>query len=384
MSSPLPQSGPKLTDERAIDPTKERFFVASQAQLMWWKFLKHRMAVVGGIVVIFLYLVAIFGDFIAPYNPHYRTGHPFAPPQLPRFVDNSGNFHLRPFVYGVKSQMDMTTFKRVYVPDESKVYPLKFFVRGYEYKLFGLFKTDLHLFGTDEGGVIYLCGTDQLGRDVFSRMVYGTRVSLSIGLVGVLISLVLGIILGGVSGLFGGVIDLIIQRLIEVIQAFPSIPLWMTLAAALPADWSPLLVYFGITVILSFIGWTGLARVVRGWFLSLRNEDFVLAARLSGASESRIIFKHLLPSFLSHIIASVTLSIPGMILSETSLSFLGIGLRPPVISWGVLLQDAQNIHAVAMAPWLLYPALLVVLAVLAFNFVGDGLRDAADPYTTAT
>ena len=206
--------------------------------------------------------------------------------------------------------MDMTTFKRVYVPDESKVYPLKFFVRGYEYKLFGLFKTDLHLFGTDEGGVIYLCGTDQLGRDVFSRMVYGARVSLSIGLVGVLISLVLGIILGGVSGLFGGVIDLIIQRLIEVIQAFPSIPLWMTLAAALPADWSPLLVYFGITVILSFIGWTGLARVVRGWFLSLRNEDFVLAARLSGASESRIIFKHLLPSFLSHIIASVTLSIP--------------------------------------------------------------------------
>lgn len=381
--NPGVNQNPNQQENRPEASVEERTYVASQWRLMWWKFLRHRMAVVSGVVVIFLYFVAIFGDFLAPHNPHERMGHPFAPPQWPHFVTEEG-FSLRPHVYGLKSKMDMKTFKRTYVPDKSKRYPVYFFVRGYEYKLFGIFKTDIHLFGTPKGGALYLTGTDQLGRDVFSRVIYGARVSLSIGLVGVVISFILGIIIGGVSGYFGGTIDLVIQRLIEIIRAFPSIPLWMALAAALPPDWSPLLVYFGITVILSLIGWTSLARVVRGRFLSLRNEDFVLAARLSGASEARIISKHLLPSFLSHIIASMTLSIPGMILAETSLSFLGIGLRPPVISWGVLLQDAQNIHAVALASWLMFPALFVVLAVLAFNFVGDGLRDAADPYSTAT
>ncbi|NMB45193.1 MAG: ABC transporter permease [Firmicutes bacterium] len=350
---------------------------------MWWKFTNHKLAVFSAIVIILLYLVAIFGDFVAPHDPLLRSGHPFAPPQLPRFRTEEG-FQLRPFVYGIKSQMDMKTFKRSYVPDTSKKYPIHFFVRGHKYKLFGFIETDLHLFGCGDGGALYLMGTDQLGRDVFSRVVFGARVSLSIGLIGVFLGLLLGIFFGGISGYFGGLTDMIVQRMIEILRSFPSIPLWMALAAALPPDWSPLFVYFGITVILSLISWTGLARVVRGRFLSLRNEDFVLAARLGGASEARIIRKHLLPSFASHIIASLTLSIPSMILAETSLSFLGVGLRPPVISWGVLLQDAQNIHAVAMAPWLMFPGLLVVIAVLAFNFVGDGLRDAADPYTTAT
>lgn len=374
--SPQPdESGPESFADGAAD-------VATPFQLMWWKFTRHKLAVAGAIVVILLYAVALFGDFIAPYPPHQRTGHPFAAPQLPHFHSDEVGWVLRPMVHDVVGHLDMQTFERIYTPDKSRSYPVKFFVRGHEYKLFGLFPSNLHLFGVPDGGVIYLMGTDQLGRDVFSRVIYGARVSLSIGLVGVLLSLVLGVVIGGISGYFGGMTDLFIQRIVEILRSFPSIPLWMALAAALPPQWSPLTVYFGITVILSFIGWTDLARVVRGRFLSLRNEDFVLAARLSGARQARVIGKHLLPSFMSHLIASMTLSIPGMILAETSLSFLGIGLRAPVISWGVLLQDAQNIHAVAMAPWLLLPGLFVVLAVLAFNFVGDGLRDAADPYAS--
>lgn len=354
---------------------------ATPLQLIWWKFRQHRLAVAGAVVVILLYTIALFADFIAPYSPHQRTGLPYAPPQIPHFRTENG-WTLRPHVYALKGQLDPKTFRRVYVPDTSRSHPVRFFVRGHAYRFLGLFETDLHLFGVPEGATLFLMGTDQLGRDVFSRVVYGARVSLTIGLVGVAISLVLGILFGGLSGYFGGWVDMIIQRAIEILLSFPSIPLWMALAAALPEHWSPITIYFAITVILSFVGWTNLARVVRGRFLSLRNEDFVVAARLSGSSEMRIIRKHLLPSFMSHIIASVTLSIPGMILAETSLSFLGIGLRPPVISWGVLLQDAQNIHAVAMAPWLMLPGFFVVLAVLAFNFVGDGLRDAADPYAS--
>lgn len=354
----------------------------SHAQLVWRRFRRHKLAMAGLVVLIIFYAVAILCEFVAPLDPLHRfSSYIYTPPTGIHFVDDEGNFSLRPFVYGMKSQLDMETFRRVYVPDTSKKYYLRFFVRGSEYRLWGLFKTNLHLFGVDRGGHLFLLGTDELGRDVFSRIIYGTRISLSIGLIGVVLSLGIGLIIGGISGLKAGTIDGITQRVIEIIRSVPHIPLWMGLSAALPPNWSPIKVYFGITIILSLLGWTHVARVVRSKFLSLREEDFVLAAYAAGASEWRIITKHLIPSFISYVIVSVTLSIPGMILGETALSFLGIGLRPPVISWGVLLQQAQNISAVNTFPWLLTPALFVILAVLAFNFVGDGLRDAADPYS---
>jgi len=361
---------------------EEQVFVASQWQLIWWKFRRHRMALVAGVILIGLYLVAILCEFVAPYDPNaYDVKYTYAPPQPPHFVDPAGRFHLRPFVYGIKSSRDPRTRSVVFEPDYEVIQPIRFFVRGSAYKMWGMFEMDRHLFGLEDPEGIYLAlGADRMGRDMFSRIVYGTRISMSVGLIGVLLSLVLGIMLGGVSGYYGGVTDTIIQRAIEFIRSIPTVPLWMALSAAIPHDWPPLRVYFAITVILSFISWTGMARVVRGRFLSLRKEDFVLAASLVGAGELRIIVRHMVPSFLSHIIASLTLGIPGMILSETSLSFLGLGLRPPVISWGVLLQESQNLRTVASAPWLLIPGLAVVLAVLAFNFLGDGMRDAADPY----
>jgi len=352
---------------------------ATPRRLMWLKFRAHRLALASLVVIALLYLVMIFCGFVAPYDPELKTGHPLAAPQWPHLIVQ-GRLQWPPVVYGITQKLDMQTFQRSYAADETQVFPLQFFVRGAPYLLLGFIPTDIHLFGAGEGA-LYLMGTDVLGRDLFSRVVYGARISLSIGLVGVALSLILGIVLGGISGYFGGKTDTLIQRLIEIIQSFPSIPLWMALAAALPTNWSTVQVYFGITVILSIIGWTDLARVVRGRFLSLREEDFVLAAKLSGASEARIIRKHLLPNFMSHIIASVTLSIPGMILAETSLSFLGIGLTPPAISWGVLLQAAQNVNSLVVAPWLLLPGFMVVVTVLAFNFLGDGLRDAADPYS---
>lgn len=354
----------------------------SHWQLVWRRFTQHRLAMVGLVILIVLYLIAIFCEFVAPLDPHYRHANfIYAPPTRIHFIDEEGNFSLRPFVYGLKSEFDLKTFRRIYVPDHSTKYPIYFFVRGPEYRMWGLFKTNWHLFGVEKGGHLFLLGTDELGRDVLSRIIYGTRISLSIGLVGVALSLGIGLIIGGISGLRGGTFDNITQRIIEIIRSVPSIPLWMGLSAALPPHWSPIKVYFGITIILSFLGWTHVARVVRSKFLSLREEDFVLAAYAAGASEWRIITKHLIPSFISYVIVTVTLSIPGMILGETALSFLGIGLRPPVISWGVLLEQAQNISAVNTYPWLLSPAFFVILAVLAFNFVGDGLRDAADPYS---
>jgi peptide/nickel transport system permease protein len=353
--------------------------VASQWRLMWLKFKRHRLAVISAVVLVIVYSVGLFAEFLAPNDPHEnnrRVVH--APPQRIRFIGEDG-FSLRPFVYGYKSEVDPYTLRRSYVPDPDQVNYLKFFVKGHPYKFLGLWETDIHLFGVEDG-TFFPLGTDRLGRCVFSRIVYGTRVSTSIGLIGVFLSLLLGIIIGGFSGYYGGIVDTLVQRLIEFLRSVPTIPLWMALSAALPRNWTPIQVYMGITVILSFIGWTGLARVVRSKFLALREEDFVMAANLLGASRLRIIFRHMVPSFMSHIIASVTLSIPSMILGETSLSFLGLGLRAPVISWGVLLQEAQNVRTIALTPWLLAPGFMVIITILAFNFVGDGLRDAADPY----
>jgi peptide/nickel transport system permease protein len=372
-----------LSAAQTTADVEAKVYVASQWQLMWWKFRKHRLAMIGGVVMLVVYLVAAFAEFLAPFPPDaFSARYTYAPPQRIRLFDRSGQgLRLAPHVYGYRVKVDPVAIRRVFAVDRSVRHPVRLFPRGTPYKLWNLIPMERHLFGPeDPAAPMFLLGADQLGRDLLSRLIYGTRISMSIGLVGVTISLILGVLLGGISGYYGGSIDNAIQRVIEFVRSMPTIPLWLGLAAALPLSWPPLRVYFGITIILSLIGWTGLARVVRGRFLSMRSEDFVLAARLDGSSELRTIVRHMVPSFLSHIIASITLAIPNMILSETSLSFLGLGLRPPVVSWGVLLQDAQNIRAVATAPWLLTPGLAVVVAVLALNLLGDGLRDAADPY----
>ncbi len=360
---------------------EEQVFVASQWQLMKWRFVKHKMALVGMGILIVLYIMAVFCEFFAPYDPlKFDAKLAFVPPQRIHIMDENGL--ARPFVYGIKQQIDPYSYQRTYVTDTTAKHVVKLFAKGDPYKLWGLIEGDTHLIGTqDNAGPLYLLGTDRMGRDMLSRIITGSRVSLSIGLVGVFVSLILGILIGGFSGYYGGVFDIIAQRLIEFLRSVPHIPLWMALSAAVPPFWSPIKVYFGITVVLSLIGWTGMARVVRGKFLALREEDFVMAAKLAGSSEFRIVTRHMVPSFLSHIIASVTLSVPGQIIGETSLSFLGVGLRPPVISWGVMLKEAQSLANVALAPWLLIPGAAVVLAVLSFNFLGDGLRDAADPYS---
>jgi peptide/nickel transport system permease protein len=371
-----------VLDKRLLDE-EERIFVATQWQLMWWKFRKHKMAMISAVIIIILYLIAIFAEFVGPYDPEqFFTQYKLTPPTKIHIRDAEGAFH-RPFVYKIVRTRDPETLRNIYNEDTSVKYPINFLVHGSPYKMWGLFEADLHLFGLDvphkEQG-IFVMGADRMGRDLFTRLCYGARLSLSIGLVGVFMSLIIGILLGGISGYYGGVIDTIIQRVIEFLRTIPHIPLWMALSAAVPADWPVVRVYFGITIILSLIGWTGMARVVRGRFLSLREEDFVMAAQLVGSSEMRIIVRHMVPSFFSHIIASLTLSIPNMILGETGLSFLGLGLRPPAISWGVLLQESQNLRSLALAPWVLLPGVAVILSVLAFNYFGDGLRDAADPY----
>lgn len=359
----------------------QRIFVATQWQLMWWRFRKHKLAMAAAIILILFYLVVLFADFVAYADPHKSEAQrSLLPPQPIHWFDGDT---FRPHVYGLTGKRDPQTFKRVYQPDPNLKVPLKLWVEGYEYEFLGLFKTNRHLLGVEGATAeeaIFLLGTDLQGRDLFSRLMLATRLSMIIGLAGVALSLFLGILLGGLSGLYGGATDNVIQRLIEIVRSIPTIPLWMALAAAVPSEWPITRVYFIITLILGIIGWTTLARVVRGRFLSLRTEDFVTAAELAGASQMRIIFRHMVPSFLSHIIAATTLALPAMIIAETSLSFLGLGLRAPAISWGVLLQQAQNIQAVAISPWLLYPAAPVIIAVLAFNFLGDGLRDAADPY----
>ncbi len=355
------------------------FATASQWQLMRRKFRKHRLARASMYLLIAFYSIAAFASFIAPYDPFENdrnlTG---APPMLVRIIDN-GKIAW-PFVYGYQRDFDMSRMRPVYVIDTAKKFPISLFAEGSEHKILELFPSNTHLFGA-RGGKVFLLGGDRLGRDMLSRILYGTRVSLTIGLVGVTLSFFIGLFMGGVSGLFGGFIDEAVQRLIEVVRSFPTIPLWMALAAALPRSWPQLGVFFGITVILSLVGWTDLARVVRGKFLSLRDEDYVTAARQAGASSAWIIRRHLVPAFASHIIASLTLSVPAMILAETALSFLGLGLQQPLISWGVLLQEAQNVRSLAIMPWVLSPVLFVITAVLAFNFMGDGFRDAADPYS---
>ncbi len=357
--------------------------LASQWRLMWWRFRKHKLALVSGIVVLLVYLVAAFVEFLAPFATDRMISElAYAPPHRLHFwerTEEGPRFGM--YVFGYTSEIDELSLQRTFYIDKEQKIAVRFFVKGEPYRLWGLIPGDRHLIGpVDPQAPMYLLGADRLGRDLFSRMIYGTRISMTIGLVGVTLSLVLGVLLGGISGYYGGTVDLLIQRVMEILRSMPTIPLWMGLAAAIPNYWSPVLVYFMITIILSVIGWTWLAQAVRGKFYSLKTEDFVIAAKLDGCSELQVIVNHMVPSFVSHIIATLTLAIPQMIIAETSLSFLGIGLRPPVVSWGVLLREAQNVRVMATSPWLFLPGLAVIVAVLALNFLGDGIRDAADPY----
>ena len=362
-----------------LTPEQEKYYLASQWKLMWWKLKRHRLAVICGIILALNYGSVMFSEIIAPYNLHTRnTDFIYSPPQSVHLF-HQGKF-IGPFVYGRDYELDMDILRRNYPERKDDVQPLRFFCSGDGYRFWGLFEGNFHLVCPPENGTFFLLGTDRLGRDVLSRITYGARISLTIGIVGIAISFTFGILLGGLAGYYGGWIDATVQRAIEVIRSFPELPLWMALSAVLPVNWSPILIFFGITVILAMLDWTGLARAVRSKLLSLREEDFCTAAELMGARPSRIIGRHLLPGFMSHLIASATLSIPAMILGETALSFLGLGLRPPVTSWGVLLNEAQNINVVALYPWLMFPVVPVILIILAFNFFGDGLRDAADPY----
>ena len=355
----------------------EAIYAASQWRLMWRKFIRNRAAIGGGIVILLLYLVALFADFIAPYTLTTRLrGYIYMPPQRIHFI-NDGKF--QPFVYDLNLTIDKN-LRKIYTPDLTRKLPIQFFAHGEPYKLLKLFETDVHLFQVPEGAICLL-GSDRQGRDMFSRILLGSQVSLTVGLVGVFLSLALGSVLGIMSGYYGGLVDDIIQRVIELVRSFPSVPLWMALSAAIPIGWSVMQTYFAISIILSLIGWTWLARQLRGKVLALREEDFVLAAKLAGASDTRIIFKHLVPASFGHIVVVSTLAMPAMILAETALSFLGLGLRPPVTSWGVLIQEAQNFQSLALYPWVFTPAAVIAICILAFNYLGDGLRDAADPYT---
>jgi peptide/nickel transport system permease protein len=358
---------------------QEKYFLASQWKLMWWRFLRHRAAVISGVFLAILYGSILISEFIAPYHQDTKDIRSVLSPPQTVHLFHDGDF-VGPFVYGYTFKLNTETLKREYTEDTTKVQKLRFFCSGDKYKFWGIVDASFHFVCPAEKGQLHLLGTDEVGKDMFSRLVYGARISLTIGLLGVGTSFILGIFFGGLAGYYGGWIDEAVQRLIEILRCLPHLPLWLALSAILPLNWSPILVFFGITIILGLLDWTGLARAVRSKLLSLREEDFCVAAQLMGARPARIIGRHLLPSFTSHLIASVTLSIPAMILGETALSFLGLGLREPITSWGVLLNEAQNIESVVIYPWLMWPAIPVILVVLAFNFLGDGLRDAADPY----
>ena len=361
----------------------------SQWRLIRLRLQKHKLAVVSLYLLVVLYTMALFAEFFSPYPQSWKNlSYAYCPPTTPAVSLEHGFF-----THALRLQVDPITLRKYYIEDRDEVFPLGFFVKGVPYRLLGLIPMDRHFFGVDlsryqgtnDGEnaepVFLLLGADRYGRDILSRVVYGSRISLSIGLSAILITFILGVTIGGVSGYCGGGVDTVIQRVIEIINSFPQLPLWLAIGAVVPGDWPPLRVYFAITIVLSLLNWTGLARVVRGKILALRDEDYALAARLIGANHGRIIFRHLLPGFTSHIIVTLTLSVPGMILGETALSFLGLGLRPPVVSWGVMLQDCLNLQVVASYPWLLMPVVLIIMTVLSFNFLGDGLRDAADPYS---
>jgi peptide/nickel transport system permease protein len=369
-----------VTDRQPLAAAEDARYGRSQIQLIWLRFVRNRAALVGGAVVVTLYLVAAFANFVAPYDADQRFDAAIYVSPQPIYLVDDGRIY--PHVLGLTLTTDPETLRRTYAPDPTQKIPVHLLVHGTPYRLLGLIPSDVHLLGVDRPDLgVFLVGTDRQGRDQFSRILMGSQISLTIGLLGVFLSLLIGSLLGVASGYYGGAIDNVIQRAIEVIRSFPSIPLWMALAAAFPPHWPALQVYFAISVVLSFIGWTWLARQLRGKVLALREEEFVLAAQLSGASDLRIILRHLIPNVTGHIIVISTLAIPGMILAETALTFLGIGIRPPLVSWGTLLQDATNIQTLAHAPWLLSPVAAIVIAVLAFNFLGDGVRDAADPYS---